>query len=134
MQALIRCHIYDEAWLGGSRWTQSYLKKAAVSHSCTQALPGTQPVLVCNSSPWTAQGHSWVAVEHRQQAWEGYGQGRKVHMTFGDFLVKMAAGEDLHYLSTQEVQAQALSPAVLPASVMPCHPALKDLLPPRQQR
>ena len=50
-----------------------------------------------------------MAVEHRQQTWEGYGQGRKVHMTFGEFLMKMAAGDDLHYLSTQEVQDQTLS-------------------------
>ena len=56
-----------------------------------------------------------MAVEHRQQVWEGYGRGRKVHMPFGEFLGKVAAGDALHYLSTQEVQAQALSPTVLPS-------------------
>ena len=134
MQALIRCHINDKAWLAGSRWTESYLKAAAVSHSCFQELSGEHVVLIIHTCLWTAQGHCCVSVEHRQQAWEGYGQGRKVHMPFREFLEKMAAGDVLHYLSTQEVQEQALSPAVLPAV---CGPLLssfqRDMLPPRQQ-
>ena len=55
-------------------------------------------------------------------------------MPFGEFLGKMAAGDDLHYLSTQEVQAQALSPTVLPAVCGPLSTSFqRDLLPPRQQ-
>ena len=55
-------------------------------------------------------------------------------MPFEEFLEKMAAGDDLHYLSTQEVQEQALSPAALPAVCGPLSSSCpRDMLPPRQQ-
>ncbi|KAK9811206.1 hypothetical protein WJX73_010422 [Symbiochloris irregularis] len=67
----------DAGWkVSPERWTEEYLTKAA--------------------------GEANVFVEQRDPK-GSFGLGRKVEMTFGDFLKQTAAGNHTHYLSTQAV-------------------------------
>ena len=61
------------------------------------------------------QGAARVSVEQRATATEGFGQGRKVQMSFGEFVRRVAAGEELLYLSTQQVQTVVSAKPVLHA-------------------
>jgi hypothetical protein len=49
------------------------------------------------------QGDAQVQVEIRSSNEDGYGQGRKVPMSFRKFLQRMEQGDELLYMSTQEV-------------------------------
>ena len=126
MQALLRCHMNDQAWQAGRRWTQSYLQNTVVSHSCTQTLPGTHLVLVVHSCCWTAQGRCWVAVKHRQQAREGNGRGGKVHMTLNVFLVEMAAGGDSTTSAPKRCRHKRSPLLGCQLSVVPRRPACQE--------
>jgi hypothetical protein len=77
MQVLIRGHLSDAGWKATAKWDNAYLKKVA----------GSAP----------------LKVEKRDGPKGSYGQGRKVPMTFGAFLDRMAKKDDTLYLSTQQV-------------------------------
>ena len=49
------------------------------------------------------QGDAQVQVEFRNSNGESFGQGKKVPMSFKDFLQHMDKGDQLLYMSTQEV-------------------------------
>lgn len=49
------------------------------------------------------QGSAEVLVEQRGGTKEGFGKGRKVHMTFGQLIEQLRQGSDALYLTTQEV-------------------------------
>jgi hypothetical protein len=53
------------------------------------------------------QGNAMVEVEHREDSKRGYGKGQKMRMSFGNFLERLAAGDDTVYLTTQEARTSA---------------------------
>lgn len=44
-----------------------------------------------------------MLVEQKLESSEGFGKGRKVHMTFGQLVQQLHKGNDSLYLTTQEV-------------------------------
>jgi len=55
-----------------------------------------------------------VKVERRESVRGRFGEGREVRMTFGRFLAGLEAGDDLHYMTTQDIARDADGrPAVL---------------------
>ncbi|TDH65654.1 hypothetical protein CCR75_005375 [Bremia lactucae] len=48
-------------------------------------------------------GDTKLAIERRGDLLDKFGKGIKVEMTFGDFLQLLEAGNEMHYLTTQEV-------------------------------
>lgn len=57
------------------------------------------------------QGDVVLEVEERKSTSEGFGKGRKVRMTFGECLRRMAAGDATLYLTTQKVASAVRIPA-----------------------
>lgn len=53
------------------------------------------------------QGDAMVEVEHREDSKKGYGKGQKMRMRFGNFLERLAVGDDTVYLTTQEASTSA---------------------------
>jgi hypothetical protein len=50
-------------------------------------------------------GKQSVMVERRDSTAEGYGKGNEVSMAFSDFLKLIKDGDEMHYLTTQDVQS-----------------------------
>ena len=50
-------------------------------------------------------GDQTVMVERRSNTSEGYGQGKEVSMKFSQFIHLLQNGDDLHYLTTQDVKS-----------------------------
>eukprot|EP00804_Cyclotella_cryptica_P021640 CCRYP_020650-RA/>CCRYP_020650-RA protein AED:0.36 eAED:0.36 QI:607/1/1/1/0/0.5/2/146/433 len=62
-----------------------------------------------------AAGHQTVMVERRSDTADGYGQGNEVSMTFSHFLKLLQNGDEMHYLTTQDVPSNADGrPDILP--------------------
>ncbi|KAL7483717.1 hypothetical protein ACHAW6_009355 [Cyclotella cf. meneghiniana] len=60
-------------------------------------------------------GDQTVMVERRANASEKYGKGNEISITFAHFLKLIQSGDELHYLTTQDVQADADGrPDILP--------------------
>lgn len=76
--AIIEGHLQDSSWHASPKWTNAYLKSRA----------GTAKVLV----------------ERRTGATEGFGKGRKVHMTLSQLLDELHQGSNSLYLTTQEAE------------------------------
>ena len=53
------------------------------------------------------QGSAEVLVEQRGSVKEGFGKGRKVHMTFGQLVDELCQSSDSLYLTTQEVSSSS---------------------------
>lgn len=70
-------------------------------------LHGISLALYCNSvvsvMNMLCQGSAEVLVEQRGGVKEGFGKGRKVHMTFGQLIEQLRQSSDSLYLTTQEV-------------------------------
>jgi len=60
-------------------------------------------ILCAHSTAFASQGASKVLVEQKLESSEGFGKGRKVHMTFGQLVQQLHKGNDSLYLTTQEV-------------------------------
>ncbi|KAA6419505.1 MAG: hypothetical protein FRX49_10603 [Trebouxia sp. A1-2] len=73
---IIEGELKDPEWRASSKWTNEYLQHRA--------------------------GGSNVLVEQKLESSEGFGKGRKVHMTFGQLVQQLHKGNDSLYLTTQE--------------------------------
>ena len=61
-------------------------------------------------------GNETVMVERRSSIAEGYGKGNEISMTFSKFIQMIQKNDDLHYLTTQDVQANDDGrPEILPS-------------------
>ena len=54
---------------------------------------------------YVPQGSAEVLVEQRGGQTEGFGKGRKIHMSFGQLVDQLHIGSTLLYLTTQEVSS-----------------------------
>ncbi len=68
----------DKNWKGNEKWTNDYLKSCA--------------------------GEGIVRVEYRNHPTGRFGMGQEKQMKFGDFVDLIAAGDALHYLTTQDLK------------------------------
>ncbi len=82
-------------------------------------------------------GSAAVKVERRDSSRGRFGEGREVRTTFGAFLDGLAAGDDLHYMTTQDItrdpdgRPEIISPPLtLLADDFPLRPALMGHLVP----
>ncbi|KAJ1492710.1 cupin-like domain-containing protein [Baffinella frigidus] len=82
-------------------------------------------------------GDSFVDVEHRESAKERYGKGKSQRIKFKDFMDKFAAKDDTLYMTTQELQNDAVgmpermgNPAACLVGDFPARPALMGHLAP----
>mmetsp|Transcript_19959 Transcript_19959/g.29431 ORF Transcript_19959/g.29431 Transcript_19959/m.29431 type:complete len:531 (+) Transcript_19959:429-2021(+) len=48
-------------------------------------------------------GEEQIMVEKRDSVQDSFGKGNEIPMTFGDFIEKVKEGDDMHYLTTQDV-------------------------------
>ncbi|KAJ0411738.1 hypothetical protein ATCC90586_006697 [Pythium insidiosum] len=71
--------ITDPAFQAPSKWTNAYLSETA--------------------------GDTWLKVEQRSSTADKFGRGVEVDMQFKELLRLIEAGDDLHYLTTQDVEA-----------------------------
>ncbi|KAL0039653.1 hypothetical protein WJX77_004437 [Trebouxia sp. C0004] len=78
---IIEGELQDPEWRASSKWTNEYLQHNA--------------------------GASKVLVEQKLKSSEGFGKGRKVHMTFGQLVQQLHKGNDSLYLTTQEAGMDA---------------------------
>jgi hypothetical protein len=67
----------DADWKASAKWSNTYLARQA--------------------------GEAPLRVEKREGTNEGFGKGKKVPISFGEFLQRMDQGDDTLYLTTQEV-------------------------------
>lgn len=81
-------------------------------------------------------GNETVMIERRSSASEEYGKGNEISMKFSKFIEMIQNGDDLHYLTTQDVQANGDGrPEILPSFMkafddFPLQPTLTgDLIP-----
>jgi len=90
-----------------------------------------QPIVITGGLPpdlsqlqsWTSieyldqkAGNETVMVERRSNTAEGYGKGNEISMTFSKFIQMIQKNDDLHYLTTQDVQANDDGrPEILPS-------------------
>ena len=70
-------HIKDGGWKASSDWTNSYLKEKVKGAT--------------------------VAVEYRKTSSGSFGRGQEENMPFNDFVDKIAGGNLLHYMTTQNL-------------------------------
>ncbi|CAK4086168.1 unnamed protein product [Aphanomyces euteiches] len=80
---VIKGFIQDKTFQAPAKWTNAYLKETA----------GAQKLMV----------------EERASISDSYGQGNEVSMTFADFIQLVEAKDALHYLTTQDVQADPVT-------------------------
>ncbi len=100
--------------LGGSLDDLSSLKKWQNSNEHLRKLAGEEKVMV----------------EVRKESNESFGRGNEIPLTFGQFLDLLEAGNEKHYLTTQDVEANEDGQPDLMAPLMK---ALKDDFPLRPQ-
>ena len=83
-------------------WRQFNEKPSwAAQLGCPVGLPSWAAHL--HSNAFASQGASKVLVEQKLKSSEGFGKGRKVHMTFGQLVQQLHKGNNSLYLTTQEV-------------------------------
>lgn len=78
---VLRGFLRDAEFSAPAKWSNAYLRAVA--------------------------GDERLAVERRADAQGKFGRGVEVQMAFGDLLARLEKGDELHYLTTQDVEAEA---------------------------